>query len=381
MKQRLISVTAGFAIMLLLVTGFFLLMERQQAMDGSKAELLVAVNEIEQLAKAGEGVGLTEKIVELTQYIRGLNGVSGEYGRLLILCGICLLFLLCVFTYVYFAILRPFDKLKGFAEKIAQGDFDIALRYERSNYFGAFTWAFDSMRREITKARSCEKEAIENNKTVIATLSHDIKTPISSIRAYAEGLEANMDSTPQKRERYLSVIMKKCDEVSRLTNDLFLHSLADLEKLKITPRELELCGFLKEAVEELGAEQNDIHFTVPTFTLRVSADENRLLQIVENLVNNARKYAKTDIDIFCIQDEDGASIHIQDYGGGIPDEDMPFIFEKFYRGKNCNGEQGSGLGLYIVKYLTEQMQGKILLHNHEGGLEAIITLPTLAKHL
>ena len=377
MKKRLISVTVGFAMLLFCVTGFFLILERQQDMDGSKAELLVAVNEVEQLANIGEVAGLTEKTAELKQTIRGLNGVSGEYGRLLILCGICLLFLLCVFTYVYFAILRPFDKLKGFAEKISQGDFDIELRYERSNYFGAFTWAFDSMRREITKARSCEKEAIENNKTVIATLSHDIKTPIASIRAYVEGLEANMDSTPQKRERYLSVIMKKCDEVSRLTNDLFLHSLADLEKLKITPKEMELCEFLKETVEEMGAEQNDIHFTEPAFALRVSADENRLVQILENLVNNARKYAKTNIDIFCMQDDNGVSIHIQDHGGGIPDEDMPFIFEKFYRGKNCGHEQGSGLGLYIVKYLTEQMQGTILLHNHEDGLEAVITLPVL----
>ena len=377
MKKRLISVTTGFSILLLFITGFFLFIERQQAIDVSKEELLVAVNEVEQLAKIGEVTELAEKTSELTQTIRELNGVSGEYGNLLALCGFCLLFVMCVFTYVYFAILRPFDTLKEFAEKIAQGNFDIAMHYERSNYFGAFTWAFDSMRREITKARSCEKEAIENNKTVIATLSHDIKTPISSIRAYAEGLEANMDSTPQKRERYLNVIMKKCDEVSRLTNDLFLHSLADLEKLKITPREMELCAFLKGAVDEIGAEQNDIHFTAPAFTLRVSADENRLLQIVENLVNNARKYAKTNIDIFCIQDDGGASIHIQDYGGGIPDEDMPFIFEKFYRGKNCGDEQGSGLGLYIVKYLTEQMQGKILLHNHKNGLEAVITLPVL----
>ena len=81
------------------------------------------------------------------------------------------------------------------------------------------------MRKEITKARSCEREAIENNKTVIATLSHDIKTPIASIRAYAEGLEANLDSTYEKRMKYLSILMRKCDEVSKLTNDLFLHSL------------------------------------------------------------------------------------------------------------------------------------------------------------
>ena len=154
-KKRLVSVTAGFALLLLFVAGCFLFMERQQAMDGSRAELLVAVNEIEQLAKLGEIAGLTEKTAELTQTVRGLSGASGDYGRLFILCGICLLFLLCVFTYVYFAILRPFDKLKGFAEKIARGDLDIPLRYERSNYFGAFTWAFDSMRREITMARSC----------------------------------------------------------------------------------------------------------------------------------------------------------------------------------------------------------------------------------
>ena len=155
MKKRLISVTAGFAMLLLFIAGFFLFIERQQAIDVSKEELLVAVNEVEQLAKIGDVIELAEKTAVLTQTIRELNGVSGEYGSLLILCGICLLFLLSVFTYVYFAILRPFDKLKGFAEKIAQGDFDIALRYERSNYFGAFTWAFDSMRREITKARSC----------------------------------------------------------------------------------------------------------------------------------------------------------------------------------------------------------------------------------
>lgn len=377
MKKKLGFVAAGFAVLLVLTTGLFYLFAGHTNLEEKKAELLVAVNEIEQLADAGEWAGLHEKTAQLSENIRTIEGTPGGNTGLIILCGICMIFLLTVFLYDYFAILRPFDKLQGFAEKIAQGNFDIALRYERSNYFGAFTWAFDSMRREITKARSCEKEAIENNKTVIATLSHDIKTPIASIRAYAEGLEANMDSTAEKRERYLSVIMKKCDEVSRLTNDLFLHSLADLEKLKISLNELELCGFLKEVIGELAAEQDDIHFTMPPFTARIVADENRLVQVVENLVNNARKYAKSDIAIYCSKDEDSVSIHIRDYGGGIPDEDMPFIFDKFYRGKNSGSEQGSGLGLYIVKYLTEQMKGKILLHNHKDGLEAIITLPML----
>ena len=130
MKKRLISVTAGFAILLLFVTGFFLFMERQQAMDGGKEELLVAVNEIDQLAKIGESAKLTEKTAELTQTIRGLNGVSGEYGSLLILCGLCLFFVMYVFTYVYFSILRPFDKLKGFAERLPRGI--LTLHYAMS---------------------------------------------------------------------------------------------------------------------------------------------------------------------------------------------------------------------------------------------------------
>lgn len=246
---------------------------------------------------------------------------------------------------------------------------------ERSNYFGKFTWAFDSMRKEITKARSCEKEAIENNKTVIATLSHDIKTPIASIRAYAEGLEANMDTTPIRREKYLSVIMKKCDEVSRLTEDLFLHSLSDLDKLKINSETFELCGYLKNLVEEMAAEQGDIRFMEPDFRIQISADKNRLTQITENIINNARKYAKSEIKISLEKSESQIFLRFRDFGKGIPDEDMPFIFDKFYRGKNCEKEQGSGLGLYIVKYLTEKMGGKVQLQNHDNGLEVTVSFP------
>ena len=379
MKRRLISVTILFSLLILIATGVLYFSGKQINLQQHQAEHIVALNEIEQLTQTGEADKVSEKVKALQENIRSEHQITNNNHGLFILCGICILFLVTTFGYVYFSILRPFDKMKNFAKEIAQGNFDIPLNYERSNYFGAFTWAFDSMRREITKSRSCEREAIENNKTVIATLSHDIKTPISSIRAYAEGLEANMDSTPEKRAKYLGVIMKKCDEVSHLTNDLFLHSLSDLDKLKMNPEKLELCGFIKSAVDEIAGEQNDVHYIAPDFSAIVSADKNRLLQLAENLINNARKYAKSDIDIFLTQSEGNADIHFRDYGAGIPDEDMPFIFDKFYRGKNCGDEQGSGLGLYIVKYITEQMNGKILLYNHSDGLEAIISLPIISE--
>ncbi|MGN1417400.1 MAG: ATP-binding protein [Oscillospiraceae bacterium] len=374
MKRRLISAAMLFSVLMIAAAGIFYFSGKQISRQDRRSEQLVAINEIQQLARLGEYEKMSEKTEELSESIRSSQNASDMGGGIFIMCGCCIVYVIGVFVYVYFAMLRPFDKMKLFAEKISRGDFDIPLDYERSNYFGEFTWAFDSMRREITRARSCEREAIENNKTVIATLSHDIKTPIASIRAYAEGLEANLDVTPEKRGKYLSVIMKKCDEVSRLTNDLFLHSLSDLDKLKITPESFELCGFIENAVSELAAEHNDVHFQKPDFSAVVSADKNRLMQVTENLINNARKYAKTDIDVFITQSGGNAEIHFRDYGSGIPDEDMPFIFDKFYRGRNCGSEQGSGLGLYIVKYIAEQMNGKILLHDHPDGLEAIVVL-------
>lgn len=375
MKGRLISLTALFSALIIAAACIVYFSEKQANSQDSISEQLVAINEIEQLVKTGEYEKLPQKTAELSENIRLSEAVSNVNVGIFIMCGICIIFCAVIFGYVYIAILRPFNKLKGFAEKISQGNFDIPLDYERSNYFGEFTWAFDSMRREINKARSCEREAVENNKTVIATLSHDIKTPVASIRAYAEGLEANLDATPEKREKYLGVIMKKCDEVSRLTNDLFLHSLSDLDKLKISPERFELCGFIENAANEIAAEHNDVHFRKPDFTAVVNADKNRLVQITENLIGNARKYAKTDIEVFITQSGGNVQIHFRDFGKGIPDEDMPFIFDKFYRGKNCGSEQGSGLGLYIVKYIMEQMDGEILLKNHNDGLEAIVSLP------
>ena len=375
MKGRLISVTALFSALIIIVSGVFFYTQNQANSQDNKSEQLVTINEIEQLVKTGEYEKLSDKTAELSESIRSSKAVSNVNVGIFIMCGICIVFCTVIFGYVYFKILRPFDKLKGFAEKISQGNFDIPLDYERSNYFGEFTWAFDSMRREITKSRACEREAIENNKTVIATLSHDIKTPIASIRAYAEGLEANLDVTPEKRKKYIGVIMKKCDEVSKLTNDLFLHSLSDMDKLRIIPEGFELCEFIENAVTEIAAEYNNVHFKKPDFKAVVNADKNRLMQITENLIGNAQKYAKTDIEVFITLSDSYAQIHFRDFGSGIPDEDMPFIFEKFYRGKNIGNEQGSGLGLYIVKYLMKQMNGDIQLENYKNGLEAIVSLP------
>ena len=375
MKKRVIEIAVLFAIVILAVTGILWYRGQKNASGEEKEAQVVAINELEQLVRSGDEDAFFEKADLLQEELRNTEETVYQSRSLFLLSGICIVFLFVVFGYVYVAILRPFDKMKGFADQIAKGNFEVPLDFERSNYFGAFTWAFDSMRREITKARACEKEAIENNKTVMATLSHDIKTPIASIRAYAEGLEANLDSSPEKRAKYSSVIMKKCDEVATLTNDLFLHSLSDLDKLKLYPEELELGGFVASVLEELSVERQDIRLSGNVSGVMVSADKNRLTQVMGNIVNNARKYAKTELVVSVVKGKEQAELHFRDYGPGIPDEDLPFIFDKFYRGKNCGSEQGSGLGLYIVKYVTEQLGGTVRWQKHRDGQEIILTLP------
>ena len=376
MKSRIIGITLFFMALMAAVSALLIYNDRTNYSPDTGGELVVAVNEVEQLIKTDRTEEAAEKAAVLKEELRSFSQPAPDSSKTVLICIIGCAFTAVIFGYVYFSILRPFDKMKNFAEKIAQGNFDIPLDYERSNYFGSFTWAFDSMRREITKARACEREAIDNNKTVIATLSHDIKTPVSSIRAYAEGLDANMDSSPEKRRKYLSVIMRKCDEVSKLTNDLFLHSLSDLDKLKIQPEQFELTAFMENAVREIAAEHDDVHFISGNVTADVNADKNRIMQITENIINNSRKYAQTDITVSMEKSENSAVIRFCDRGSGIPDTDMPFIFEKFYRGKNAGSQQGSGLGLYIVKYLTEAQGGEVSLRNlPTGGLEVTVSLP------
>ena len=378
MKRRVLKITVIFSLLLMAATGILALSSRKSSPQDDRSQQLIDLNEISQLINRGDYDTAKQKTDEYADMLRskpleesvGINGI--------VMCTLTIIFMAMVFLYVYINILRPFDKMKDYALEVAKGNFDLPLNYERSNYFGAFTWAFDSMRKEITRSRMAEREAIENNKTVIATLSHDIKTPITSIRAYAEGLEENLDTSQERRSRYLEVIMRKCDEVTELTNDLFLHSLSDLNMLQMQPEEFELVPFLKQSISEFAAEREDVLFRKPDISPVIYVDKKRINQIVENLINNSRKYAKTNIIVSITQSNDIVSIHFRDKGPGIPDEDMPFITDKFYRGKNVGDENGSGLGLYIVRYIAEQSGGSLELINHtsgEEGFEAVVSLP------
>lgn len=355
----------------------FGLIEKYDLEKGAENEL-VLLNEIEQLTMDESEQNPAQQEISLLRArlqadtTASWRSVIGGFA-VIYLCFV-LICLLSGTGYIYYKILRPFYKLERYADRIAKGDFDFSLKYERTNFFGSFTWAFDHMREEIISARKNEARAVLENKTIIATLSHDIKTPIASIRAYAEGLEANLDGDYQQRERYLQVIMKKCDEVSRLVNDLVLHSLSELERLEMREEKVRVRKVLTDTLRDLEYPYVSVREPIPDAELLI--DDKRLAQVLLNLLENAQKYAPgVKVEVWAVLTKQRYEIHVRDYGKGILPEDMPFVFQKFYRGKNVEDQPGSGLGLYIVKYIMNRMKGDVVLHNHENGLEVILWLP------
>jgi len=372
LSSNIIKIVIAFVILFTIIMGVFYGKTFENTSDKVRNNV-VALNEIEVLAGKEDSQELHSKISQLqADLLNEVDKKNHSDERLFLIYAYFagLGFIVILFSYIYLSVINPFKKLNVFADEISKGNMDLPLAYERNNMFGAFTWAFDNMRREIKKARASEKEAIENNKTTIATISHDIKTPVASIRAYCEALQAGMDNNIERRERYVSVIIRKCDEVSKLTNDLFLHSLTDLNKLKMHIEECNSKQLIKMILSGIQVDNDRLHISLDIPDAIIKVDIRRLEQVYENLIENAIKYADNSrIEISHESNEEYIITIIRDYGKGIDDADMPFIYDKFYRGKNTQDKPGAGLGLYIVKYIMEQMDGAVELQNLEDGLE------------
>lgn len=373
--EKIWRIVAGFLVVLILLTTGIYIWTGNLSSPDDIGKQMVIINEVRQLSKSTDGTSLSEDaLVELEDSIRKGSVSENQNVRLKVAMGFLimgLLYMVMLLFYIWHSILRPFQKLENYAQEVAGGNLDITLDYERRNYFGAFTWAFDHMRKEILAAREKEHEAIEANKTIVASLSHDIKTPIASIRAYSEALEANLGASFEKRQQYSETIIRKCDEVTALVNDLVLHSLSELEKLEIKCEEISAVEVIRNTIRDLEFEK--LELKEPLVIANIWGDRKRIAQILENLLNNARKYApNARVEIFTEVEEGLYLLHVRDHGKGILPEDMPFIMQKFYRGKNVFDMPGSGLGLYIVSYLVEEMGGEVQLNNSEQGLDAIV---------
>lgn len=267
-----------------------------------------------------------------------------------------------VIIIVYWHYIRPFHKLQNFAAEITRGNLDISLEMNRGNYFGAFTESFDIMREELKRAKENEYLANVSKKELMASLSHDMKTPISTIKATCEVImikEKNHDTLEK-----IEVIAGKAEMIDKLIGNMFHATMEELEVLKVEPRE-EFAERIEEMFLELKYYGNiQLENDIPKCL--VYMDSLRLNQVIDNIVNNAFKYAGTDIKVSFLEQENGINITIRDGGNGVPEEELPLVSEKFYRGSNIAGKSGSGLGLYLAKSFMEQMNGGFECFNDNG---------------
>lgn len=284
---------------------------------------------------------------------------------------IFLQFVICAgfFFYMRRAIIQPFHKLKQFAKRVASGNLDIPLEMDRQNVFGAFTESFDIMRCELKKAKIAEAKANESKKELVAKLSHDIKTPIASIKAASE-VGAALSSDKKNRENYGQII-QKADQINTLVTNLFSATLEELQELPVTPSNLK-SGELQTLLENADYLHRAVIPSVPDCLL--FADRLRLQQVFDNVFANSYKYANTPIDVTVLTKERCLTVIIEDYGGGIDEAELPFIKEKFRRGSNTKNIEGAGLGLYIADYCMREMKGRLDVENGSAGLRVTIAI-------
>jgi signal transduction histidine kinase len=293
--------------------------------------------------------------------------------NLIFASAVIIIILLLIFTgytfYLHITLLRPFRKMQGFAHQIAAGNLDVPLEMDKDNLFGAFTESFDLMREELHRARENERNADKSKKELVASLSHDIKTPVASIKAVAE-YRLLVESDSEEVEQ-LEIINTKAEQINSLITNMFHSTLEELQALSVNALEIPSTSISK-LIYNADYEKRVAPFTIPNCI--ILADIIRLQQVFDNIISNSYKYAGTGSEIAATFAEQHLVIEIIDFGAGISEEELPFIFNKFYRGKNTDDINGYGLGLYISKYFIEKMSGNIQCENRTNGFTVRLML-------
>ena len=320
-------------------------------------------------------------------------------------------------------VVRPFRQLKDFARRVAGGNLDIPLEMDRGNLFGAFTESFDIMRDELKKARLAEAKANAEKKELVAKLSHDIRTPVASIKAASE-VGAALAENDRIKGNYGQII-RKADQIDTLVNNLFTATLEELEQLTVAPVDMES----RELAEMLESADYFGWAKIPPIPeCLLYGDRLRLQQVFDNIFANAYKYGRgafrggNTLDGNAAIQESGAdrgscqrgaglrgepcaeperasggdsgkasslegkiyvtmrrenrflAVCIEDCGGGVDPEELPLLKEKFRRGSNAGNKEGAGLGLYISDYFLREMGGELLVENGEKGLRVTVAV-------
>ena len=276
---------------------------------------------------------------------------------------------LSVGLWIYRSIAVPLVKLKKATKNIKEGNLDFVLEVEGNDEFSQLCQDFEEMRKRLKESTEEKILMDKENKELISNISHDLKTPITAVKGYVEGIMDGVADTPEKMDRYVRTIYNKTNEMDHLINELTFYSKIDTNRIPYTFSKLNVEDYFSDCAEELGLEMETrgIELVYANYVekgVQVIADGEQIRRVIHNIVSNAIKYMEKPRGIIQLRVKDVGDfiqVEIEDNGKGIAAKDLPYIFDRFYRTdvSRNSSKGGSGIGLSIVKKITEDHGGKV----------------------
>ncbi len=302
-------------------------------------------------------------------------------------CGIIIIVGIVLMIALSKSIMKPLNKLKEATKNISEGNLDFEIDYSGSDEISEVLRDFEIMRENLLELNEKQKEYEEDRKEMIAGISHDLRTPLTSIKGYVSGLIDGIADSPEKRQKYLTTIYNTAVEMDKLVDDLFLFSKLDLDKIPFDFEHVELGNYMSQCCEEIrfSMEKKKMSMTFVNLykeDIYVQLDRDQFARVLINIAENSAKYKKNEIGSFYVtlsKAENEAVISLKDDGQGIDSSLAGKIFDSFYRNDpaRTNPIKGSGLGLSIAKQIVSSHGGRIWAESNLGeGLTVFISLPT-----
>ncbi len=279
-------------------------------------------------------------------------------------------------VWMHRGIIRPIEKLKAATFNIQQGNLDFTIESEGKDEISELCGSFEEMRKRLKESFEQQMISERESRELISNIAHDLKTPITAVKGYSEGLLDGVADTPVKREKYLRTINSKANEMDALLNELTLYSRIDTNRIPYNFNRLNVAAYFNDCIEEIGMDLETKNIGLAYFNyvdndVMVIADPEQLKRVVNNIIGNSIKYldkAQGFIHIRVKDVGDFIQVEIEDNGRGIAAKDLPYIFERFYRADASRNSAtgGSGIGLSIVKKIIEDHGGKIWATSKES---------------
>lgn len=279
-------------------------------------------------------------------------------------------------------ILKPLKELNYAAEIISSGDLDYEMKYKKDDEIGKFCSEFDIMRQRLKVSLEKQVRYEQSRKELIASITHDLKTPLTSVKGYVEVLQDGIITDPETIQSYLNIIAKKTEQLNHLIDDLFTFSKMELGEFQIDPETIQTNWFFTDLFTQRRLEFKDIElnytFEEPIAACKLDIDEHRIQQVFENLISNAKKFTRTEIKVYTRIYRDFFEFYVEDDGVGIPQNELPMIFDHFYKVDKSRtySSKGTGLGLAICKQIIEAHGGTISVRSEvDKGTTFKVKLP------